>query len=144
MKFLDYECPENIYYHKDHSYARVEGDLVVFGVTDFAQKQAGTIKRIQTLEPDDEIEQNKPYGTLSSGKWTGKMQSPLSGVIVETNTVLEDTPKKVNEAPYGEGWIVKMKPSNLEAELQNLMKPGTPQFEQWLTAEHNKYKKPPA
>ncbi len=144
MKFLDYECPENIYYHKDHSYARVEGDLVVFGVTDFAQKQAGTIKRIQTLEPDDEIEQNKPYGTLSSGKWTGKMQSPLSGVIVETNTVLEDVPKKVNESCYGEGWIVKMKPSNLEAELQNLMKPGTPQFEQWLTAEHNKYKKPPA
>ena len=142
MKFLDYDCPENMYYHKEHSYARVEGDLVVFGVTDFAQKQAGTIKRIQTLEPDDDIEQNRPYGTLSSGKWTGKMQSPLSGVIVETNTVLEDTPKKVNEAPYGEGWIVKIKPSNLDGELKNLMKPGTPEFEQWLTAEHTKYKKP--
>jgi len=142
VKFLDYDCPENMYYHKEHSYARVEGDLVVFGVTDFAQKQAGTIKRIQTLEPDDDIEQNRPYGTLSSGKWTGKMQSPLSGVIVETNTVLEDTPKKVNEAPYGEGWIVKIKPSNLDGELKNLMKPGTPEFEQWLTAEHTKYKKP--
>jgi glycine cleavage system H protein len=144
MKFLDYECPDELYYHKDHSYARVEGELVVFGVTDFAQKQAGTIKRIQTLEPDDEIEQHKPYGTLSSGKWTGKMQSPLGGVIVETNTVLEDTPKKVNESCYGEGWIVKVKPSNLEEELKNLMRPGTPAFEQWLTAEHNKYKKPPA
>ena len=144
MKFLDYECPDELYYHKNHSYARIEGDLVVFGVTDFAQKQAGTIKRIQTLEADDDIEQHKPYGTLSSGKWTGKMESPLGGVIVETNTVLEDTPKKVNEAPYGEGWIVKMKPSNLEADLKNLFRVNTPEFEQWLTAEHNKYKKPPA
>jgi len=142
MKFLDYDCPDELYYHKEHSYARVVGDLVVFGITDFAQKQAGTVKRIVTLEPDDEIEQSKPYGTLSSGKWTGKMQSPLGGVIVETNAVLEETPKKVNESPYGEGWIVKIKPSNLEAELGNLMRPGTPEFEQWLTAEHNKYKKP--
>ena len=142
MKFLDYDCPDELYYHKDHSYARVEGDLVVFGITDFAQKAAGTIKRIVTLEPDDEIEQHKPYGTLSSGKWTGKMQSPLGGVIVETNAVLEEKPKMANESPYGEGWIVKVKPANLQEELKNLMRTGTPAFEQWLTAEHNKYKKP--
>ena len=142
MKFLDYDCPDELYYHKEHSYARVEGDTVVFGITDFAQKQAGTIKRIVTLEADDEIEQSKPYGTLSSGKWTGKMQSPLGGVITETNTVLEEKPKTVNESCYKDGWIVKIKPSNLEEELQNLMRVGTPQFEQWLTAEHNKYKKP--
>src|SRR5512136_2366122 len=132
MKFLEYDCPDELYYHKEHSYARVEGDLVVFGVTDFAQKAAGTIKRIVTLEPDDEIEQHKPYGTLSSGKWTGKMQSPLGGVIVETNALLEEKPKTVNESPYGEGWIVKVKPANLQEELQNLMRTGTPAFEQWL------------
>jgi glycine cleavage system H protein len=142
LKFLDYECPDELYYHKNHSYARIEGDLVVFGVTDFAQKQAGTIKRIQTLEADDDIEQHKPYGTLSSGKWTGKMESPLSGVIVETNAALEDTPKLVNESPYGEGWIVKIRPSNLEEELKNLFRVNTPEFSQWLTAEHAKYKKP--
>ena len=142
LKLLDYDCPEDVSYHKDHSYARVEGDLVVFGVTDFAQKQAGTIKRIQTLEPDDDVEQDRPYGTLSSGKWTGKMQSPVGGVIVEANEALEDTPKTVNEAPYGAGWIVKVKPSNLEEELKSLYRAGTPEFEQWLTAEHNKYKKP--
>jgi glycine cleavage system H protein len=141
MKVLDYECPENLFYHKDHAWARVEGDIVVFGVTDFAQKQAGTIKRIQTLEPDDEIEQNAPFGTLSSGKWTGKMQSPLGGVIVETNTVLEEKPKTVNDSPYGDGWIVKIKPGNLEAELKNLFKAGTPEFLAWLEAEQKKYKK---
>jgi len=142
MKFLDYDCPDELYYHKEHSYARVEGDMVVFGITDFAQKAAGTIKRIVTLEADDEIEQHKPYGTLSSGKWTGKMQSPLGGVIVETNAVLEEKPKTVNESPYKDGWIVKVKPANLQEELQNLMRTGTPEFEKWLTAEHNKYKKP--
>lgn len=142
MKFLDYDCPDELYYHKEHSYARVEGDIVIFGITDFAQKQAGTIKRIVTLEPDDEIEQHKPYGTLSSGKWTGKMQSPLGGVIVESNTVLEEKPKTVNESCYKDGWIVKIKPSNLQEELKNLMRAGTPEFEQWLTAEHAKYKKP--
>jgi glycine cleavage system H protein len=141
LKFLDYDCPEELYYHKDHAWARVEGDIVVFGVTDFAQKQAGTIKRIVTLETDDDIEQHKPFGTLSSGKWTGKMQSPLTGVIVETNAVLEETPKTVNESPYKDGWIVKVKPSNLAEELKNLYRAGTPEFQTWLETEHKKYKK---
>ncbi|MEM4729038.1 MAG: glycine cleavage system protein GcvH [Thermoplasmata archaeon] len=141
MKVLDYDCPEELYYHKDHAWARVEGELVVIGVTDFAQKMAGTIKRIVTLEVGDEIEQDKPFGTLSSGKWTGKVQSPISGEIVEVNAALEERPKLVNDSPYGEGWMIKVRPSNLQDELARLYRPGTEAFTNWLTAEHNKYKK---
>ena len=141
MRFLDYECPEELHYHKDHAWARVEGGLVVVGVTDFAQKMAGTIKRIVTLEVGDEIEQDRPFGTLSSGKWTGKVQSPVSGEIVEVNMALEDRPKLVNDSPYGEGWMIKVRPSNLDEELKRLYRAGTDAFNAWLTAEHQKYKK---
>ncbi len=141
MKLMDYDCPEELYYHKDHAWARVDGELVVVGVTDFAQKMAGTVKRIATLEVGDEIEQDRPFGTLSSGKWTGKVQSPVSGEIVEVNGALEERPKLVNDSPYGEGWMIKVRPSNLEEELAKLYRAGTDPFVAWLTAEHNKYKK---
>ena len=85
MKIDEYDLPDDLFYHEEHTYAKVEGDLVVVGVTDFAQKMAGTIKRVVTLEEDDEVQQGKPFGTLSSGKWTGKLYSPISGEIAEGN-----------------------------------------------------------
>jgi glycine cleavage system H protein len=134
MKVDEYDFPDELYYHKEHCWAKVDGDIVVIGVTDFTQKLAGTIKRVATLEEDDEVNQDKPYGTINSGKWTGKLYSPVSGEITEVNEDLEDEPKLCNDAPYGDGWIVKISPSNLEAELKNLMKPG-PEFETWYKKE---------
>ena len=134
MKIDEYEFPENIYYHKEHLWARVEDDVVFVGLTDFTQKMAGTKKRIVTLEEDDEVKQDKPFGTMSSGKWTGKLYSPVSGEIAEINEDVEDNPKLCNEDPYGEGWIIKIDPSNLDAELGNLMKLG-PEFETWIKKE---------
>ena len=67
MKIDEYNFPDDLYYHKEHCWARVEDGLVVVGVTDFAQKMAGTIKRVITLEEEDEVSQNKPLGTISSG-----------------------------------------------------------------------------
>jgi glycine cleavage system H protein len=133
MKIDEYEMPDDLYYHVEHSWARVEGDLVVMGVTDFAQKLAGTIKRVVTLDEDDEVSQGKPMGTLSSGKWTGKLYSPISGEIVEINEELEDEPSLINDSPYGEGWVVKVKPSDM-GELNNLMKAGD-EFAAWMTKE---------
>ena len=95
---------------------------------------AGTIKRIVTLEEDDEVRQDKPFGTMSSGKWTGKLYSPVSGEIAEINEDVEDNPKLCNEDPYGEGWIIKISPSNLDADLSKLMKLG-PEFETWIKKE---------
>ena len=134
MKVDEYNFPEDLYYHKEHLWARVEGDLVIVGLTDFTQKMAGTIKRIVTLEEDDEVSQDKPFGTMSSGKWTGKLYSPISGEIDEVNEDVEDNPKICNDDPYGEGWIIKVSPSDIDKELTKLMKIG-PEFETWIKKE---------
>jgi glycine cleavage system H protein len=142
MKIDKYECPDDLYYHKEHMWAKVEGDLVVVGITDFALQLAGEAKRIQTLEEDDEVEQDKPIGTISTGKWTGKLYAPVSGEIAEVNeTVVEDEPKTVNDDTYGDGWILKIKPTNLDSELGNLMKIGDGKFEDWLKSEISKHAK---
>ena len=141
MKFLDYECPENIYYHKDHSYARVEGDLVVIGGTDFMMKLAGAVKRVVTLEEDDEVEAGKPFGTISTGKWTGKVYSPVAGEIAAVNEDVDANPKMMNDDPYGKGWLIKVKPSNLQGDLAMLMKANDGKFEPWFQAEIAKHAK---
>ncbi len=124
MKIDEYDLPDDLYFHKEHCWARVEGDLVVVGISDFAQKMAGVIKRIVTLEEEDEVSQDKPYGTMSSGKWTGKLYSPVSGEIEEVNEDIEDTPSLCNDEPYGKGWLLKISPSSLDADLEKLWKTG--------------------
>jgi glycine cleavage system H protein len=139
MKIDEYDLPDDLYYHAEHTYAKVEGDLVSVGVNDFAQKMAGTIKRVVTLEEDDEVQMGKPFGTMSSGKWTGKLYSPVSGEITEVNEDLEDEPKLINDSPYNEGWIVKIKLSDM-GELDKLMKPGD-DFANWMKNEIEEKKK---
>ena len=134
MQIDEYTFPEDLYFHKEHYWARIEGDVVVIGVSDFAQKLAGTIKRVVTLEEEDEIVRDKPIGTLSSGKWTGKLYAPVSGEIVEVNEDIEDEPNLINDDPYGKGWVIKVEPSNLEEDLASLKKPG-PEFEAWMKKE---------
>ena len=134
MKIGEYDYPDGLFYHKEHCWARVDNNIVTVGITDFTQKLAGTIKRIVTLEEEDEVSQDKPFGTLSSGKWTGKLYAPISGEIEEVNEDIEDDPKICNNDPYGEGWIIKISPSNLERDLSNLMKLG-PEFETWVEKE---------
>ncbi len=134
MQVDEYKFPDEFYYHKEHCWAKVKGDYVAIGLTDFTQKMAGTIKRIVTLEEEDEVSQDKPFGTMSSGKWTGKLYSPISGEILEVNEDVEDDPKICNEDPYGEGWVIKVTPSNLDADLSKLMKTG-PEFETWIKKE---------
>jgi len=134
MQIDEYKFPNDLYYHKEHCWARVEGDIIVVGLTDFTQKMAGIIKRIATLEEDDEVNQDKPFGTMSSGKWTGKLYSPISGEITEVNEDVSDNPKLCNEDPYGKGWIIKVSPNNKDTELSKLMKIG-PDFEIWIKKE---------
>ena len=92
MNIEGYEMPDELYYHDEHSWVKVEGDVGIVGLNDFAQKMAGTIKRVVTLEEDDEVQLGKPCGTVSSGKWTGKLYSPVSGEITEVNEDIEDEP----------------------------------------------------
>ncbi len=134
MQIDEYNFLDDLYYHKEHCWARIEGDFVVVGFTDFAQKLAGTIKRVVTLEEEDEVGIGKPFGTISSGKWTGKIYAPVSGEIEEVNEEIEETPKLINDDPYGEGWIIKISPSDLDTDIGQLMKTG-PEFEAWLKKE---------
>lgn len=116
-----YEMPEELYYHREHMWARVEGDIVVVGITDFAQKLAGDISFVDMPEEGDEVEQDERVGTIETGKWLGKLYAPVSGEIVARNEALEDDPTIINKDVYGEGWIFKIKMRD-PSELDNLMK----------------------
>jgi glycine cleavage system H protein len=121
MEIEGYHFPDDLYYDKEHCWCRVEGNLVVTGTTDFAQKMAGEIVYVQLPLIGKSVAQGKPSASLESGKWVGRVYAVVSGKVVEVNEELEDTPDLINEGPYDQGWIFKIEPSDLEAELKNLM-----------------------
>lgn len=123
MEFEGYSFPDDLKYDKNHFWARIEGDLVVTGATEFVSKQAGEITFVDLPSEDDEVTQGKPFGSIESGKWVGRIYAVVSGEIQEVNADLEDEPEKINEDPYTVGWICKIRPSNLAADLANLMNP---------------------
>lgn len=122
MKIEEYTFPDDLYYHKEHFWARVEGDVVTIGTTDFAQKLAGQVVYIELPSTGKAVEQGKPCGSMESGKWVGRIYAPVSGKIEAINGELEDTPELINESPYDKGWMCKIKASNLQEELKSLMK----------------------
>ncbi len=117
----EFKVPEGLYYSKGNMYAKVEDDIVVVGLTDYGQYLAKKIVFVELPFVGDEVSQDEPIGTIESGKWAGPIESPISGEVIAVNERLEDEPSLLNEDPYGEGWIAKIKPSNLEEELKNLM-----------------------
>lgn len=122
MKIEEYAFPDDLYYHKEHFWAKVEGDVVTIGTTDFAQKLAGQVVYIELPSVGKAVEQGKPCGSMESGKWVGRIYSPLSGKVEAINSELEDSPELINESPYEKGWMFKIKASNVQEELKNLMK----------------------
>ncbi len=121
MEIEGYYFPDDIYYHKEHYWARVEGDKVTMGTSDFAQKLAGQIVYVELPAVGRMVEQGKPCGSMESGKWVGRIYAPVSGKVEASNQDLEETPELINESPYEKGWICKITPSNLQAELENLL-----------------------
>jgi glycine cleavage system H protein len=113
--------PEDLKYSKDHEWVRIEGDLVVVGITDYAQHSLHEITFVELPETGSSVEAETECGLVESMKASSDIFSPLSGDIVEINSNLEDAPELVNEEPYGKGWMFKIKPSNLEAEMSTLM-----------------------
>lgn len=122
MEIEGYLFPDDLYYHKEHYWAKIEGGKVVIGTTDFAQKLAGQIVYVELPAAGRTVEQGKPCGSMESGKWVGRIYSPVSGKVEASNQDLEDTPELINDSPYEKGWICKIIPSNLQEELKNLMK----------------------
>lgn len=122
MQIEGYLFPEDLYYHKEHFWAKLEGNSVVVGTTDFAQKAAGDIVFIELPSVGRTVEQGKPCGSMESGKWVGRIYAPVSGKVESSNEKLEDSPELVNESPYEKGWIFKITPSNLQEDLKQLMR----------------------
>lgn len=116
-----YSMPDELYYHKDHSWARVDGSKVTVGMNDFFQKEAGDIVFVDLPDEEDEVSQGETCGKIQSRKWIGKLVAPVSGEIVEINEDLEDDTSLINSDPYGKGWILVIEASDLEPELENLM-----------------------
>jgi glycine cleavage system H protein len=116
-----YNMPDELYYHKDHAWARVDGTKVTVGMNDFFQKEAGDIVFIDLPEEEDDVSQGEVCGKIQSRKWIGKLVAPVSGEILQVNEDLEEDTSLINSDPYGEGWILEIEASDLENELKNLM-----------------------
>jgi len=119
-----YNMPDELYYHEEHSWARVEGAKVTVGMTDMFQKEAGDIVFVDLPEEDDDVSQGETCGKIQSRKWIGKLVAPVSGEIEKINEDLEDDTSLINSDPYGHGWILVIKVENeadLQAELKNLI-----------------------
>ena len=112
--------PENLKYTKDHEWVRVEGESVVVGITDFAQKELGDIVYVDVDTEGDTIEQEEVFGSVEAVKTVSDLMMPVSGEIVTFNEVLEDEPELVNSEPYGRGWMIKVLVSDF-TELNSLL-----------------------
>ena len=121
VKVEAYEVPEGLYFSKDFEWIKIEGDKIRMGVTDYAQKALREIVYAELPSVGGEVKQNEPYGTLESVKAVSDLVAPISGIIEEVNDEVQSKPETLNEDPYGKGWLIVVKPSNMEAELANLM-----------------------
>jgi len=112
--------PEELKYTKDHEWIKVDGDVITIGITDFAQKELGDIVYVEVDTLDETLKQEEVFGTVEAVKTVSDLFLPVDGEIIEFNESLEDEPEKVNTDPYGEGWMVKVKVSNV-SQLEELL-----------------------
>lgn len=112
--------PEGLKYSKEHEWVRMEGDVAVIGISDFAQGELGDIIYVDIESIGESLEANEIFGTVEAVKTVSDLFMPISGEVLEFNEKLQDDPELVNTDPYGEGWMIKVKPSDL-AELDALM-----------------------
>lgn len=110
---------EGLYYSESHEYVKVEGEYGFVGITDYAQGQLGNVVYVDMPEVDDEVTAGEEFGAVESVKAASDLFSPISGIVVEVNEALEDTPELINQDAF-ENWIMKIKISD-PSELDNLM-----------------------
>ncbi len=114
--------PEELYYTKDHTWARIDDNgSVTVGMDAFGAKAAGNIEFIDLPMEDDEFEAGEAFGSLESAKWVGGLLMPVSGTVIAINENIEDELELLTRDPYGGGWLIKVKPSNLKDDLKALV-----------------------
>lgn len=104
--------PQNLRYTKDHEWVRLEGDVAVVGITDFAQGELGDIVFVEIETEGEELAAEEVFGTVEAVKTVSDLFMPVAGEVLEVNSAIADNPALVNEDPYGEGWMIKVKVSN--------------------------------
>lgn len=105
--------PAELRYTKDHEWARIEGDLVYVGITDFAQSELGDIVYVDITTLDQEVAADEVFGTVDAVKAVSELFMPISGTVVAINDELNNQPDLVNQDPYGAGWMIKIRPSDM-------------------------------
>lgn len=101
--------PEDLHYSKDHEWVRVEGDVAIVGITDYAQNSLGDVVYVELPKVAEEFAAHESFGSVESVKAVSEVFSPVTGAIVEVNSSLNDEPEKVNNDPYDEGWMIRIK-----------------------------------
>lgn len=113
--------PDNLYYTKDHEWLKIEGDHALIGITDHAQQSLGDITFVELPEVDAQVFVGDTFGVVESVKAASDLYMPVSGQVVEINEALDASPEQVNDDPYGEGWLVKVKLEDAASALEGLM-----------------------
>ena len=114
--------PDNLKYTKDHEWVKVDGEIAIVGITDFAQKELGDIVYIEVETEGETLDQNEVFGTVEAVKTVADLFMPLSGEVIEINESLDDEPELVNTDPFGDGWGIKIK-LNKPSEVDALLSP---------------------
>ena len=115
------EVPEGLYYSKDFAWVKIEEDKIRMGITDFAQKSLREIVFAELPNVGGEVKQGEPYGTIESVKAVSDLVAGISGTIEQVNEEVKSKPETLNEDPFGKGWLLVIKPLDLQTELANLM-----------------------
>ena len=114
------ELPSGLKYSREHEWVRVEGNIAVIGITDFAQSELGDVVYVELPEVGTEVEANNTFGVVESVKAVSDLFAPVTGVVIEANTTLEDQPELVNSEPYEDGWMIRVEMKD-ESELNDLL-----------------------
>jgi len=139
MQISGYKFPDGLYYDKLHSWAKVDGNTITQGLTEFGQAIAQEIVFVEAPRAGRDLTQGDTFMSMESGKWVGRIAALVSGSIAEVNEELEWEPTLVNESSYDEGWLVKIEISD-PAELDNLMKADSTELKSFIEEEAEKYK----
>jgi len=126
------ETPAGLKYSKEHEWVATEDSVATIGITDFAQEQLGEIVYVELPAVGEKVSKDDPFGVVESVKAVSDIFAPISGTVVEVNEDLPDSPETVNEDPYGDGWLIKIKVSD-SAELDDLM--DNEEYEEMVAAE---------
>lgn len=140
VKIEGNDFPEDIYYHREHMWVKIEDDKARVGYNDWAQEAAGKLVNLNTRKAGRKVKAGKTLGTVESGKWVGPLRAPVTGEIVELNQEVLKTPSIINDDPYGKGWIAVIDVENLDAEIGELIKGSDKEaLESWLKEEKAKH-----